>query len=377
MLRCNKKRIQCIFAVSVSVVISILLFMLVPFDTPDEESEKDYAEVSSFAAGEAYNDIGVDASETFGAEKEGFGLYIDDIFIAACEDAGEIEESVDTVLDMYSKEVSGECLESDFVNDVRIVGGQYSEDDFVDGDEMVSLLGVDSPELLTYSVSTAAGEETDISLSVRSVVVQTEETVIPCETVAVYNSEREKGYEKVLEEGSDGVTVTEYKAVFINGEYTSRTLMSVSAVSEPVDRKVEYGTYVRTAVFAWPYKGYITSYFGGRTLGGAYDFHNGIDIVSNGGVTYGQPIKAALDGVVTVARYYDAGGYGKYVVIRHDNGMETYYAHMSEVLVNVGDRVSLGDVIGKIGSTGYSTGPHLHFGVKVNGQMVNPLKYLD
>ena len=157
MLRCNKKRIQCIFAVSVSVVISILLFMLVPFDTPDEESEKDYAEVSSFAAGEAYNDIGVDASETLGAEKEGFGLYIDDIFIAACEDAGEIEESVDTVLDMYSKEVSGECLESDFVNDVRIVGGQYSEDDFVDGDEMVSLLGVDSPELLTYSVSTAAG----------------------------------------------------------------------------------------------------------------------------------------------------------------------------------------------------------------------------
>ena len=78
-----------------------------------------------------------------------------------------------------------------------------------------------------------------------------------------------------------------------------------------------------------------------------------------------------------MARYYDAGGYGKYVVIRHDNGMETYYAHMSEVLVNVGDRVSLGDVIGKIGSTGYSTGPHLHFGVKVNGQMVNPLKYLD
>jgi len=102
-----------------------------------------------------------------------------------------------------------------------------------------------------------------------------------------------------------------------------------------------------------------------------------LDIVAYSGSCYGDSIKAASDGVVTVARYYDAGGYGKYVVIRHADGTETYYAHMSAVLVNVGDRVQEGDVIGKIGSTGFSTGPHLHFGVMVNGQLVDPLPYLN
>lgn len=116
-----------------------------------------------------------------------------------------------------------------------------------------------------------------------------------------------------------------------------------------------------------PTQGVITSRFGIR----ARDNHKGIDI----GAPKGTPIKAAASGtVIHSANVND--GYGKYVIISHSNGVTTYYAHCSELLVSKGEKVQQGQVIAKVGSTGISTGNHLHFEVRVNGVAQNPQNYV-
>ena len=115
----------------------------------------------------------------------------------------------------------------------------------------------------------------------------------------------------------------------------------------------------------------ITSWFGYRndTGGVGSTYHQGLDI----GAGYGEPIYAAADGQVEVASWY--GGYGNAVKLANGDGIETLYGHMSAVAVNAGDVVTKGQVIGYVGSTGNSTGPHLHFSVLVNGEQVDPAQF--
>lgn len=125
---------------------------------------------------------------------------------------------------------------------------------------------------------------------------------------------------------------------------------------------------------AWPTPGYtrITSQFGMRThpITGVYKLHTGVDI----GAPYGSNFIAANDGLVTYAGYNAA--YGNMVIIDHGGGITTLYAHGSEILVNVGDMVYQGTPVLKVGSTGYSTGPHAHFEVRIGGDYVQPLDYI-
>ncbi len=101
--------------------------------------------------------------------------------------------------------------------------------------------------------------------------------------------------------------------------------------------------------------------------------HKGVDF----GAGYGAPIRAVGDGVVIGAGYLASeSGYGKIVLIRHAGGDVTAYAHMSRVSVNAGERVRAGEVVGQVGSTGHSSGPHLHFEVRIGGSQVNPLRWL-
>ena len=123
----------------------------------------------------------------------------------------------------------------------------------------------------------------------------------------------------------------------------------------------------------WPVDGgYVSSEFGGRAnpFDGSGDYHPGIDIAED----YGAPIYASASGYVQRAGWY--GGYGNYVNISHDYGYSTAYGHMSSIKVNAGDYVEKGQVIGYVGSTGYSTGPHLHFEVLLYGEQVNPRKLM-
>lgn len=128
-------------------------------------------------------------------------------------------------------------------------------------------------------------------------------------------------------------------------------------------------------LLAWPCPGYkgIYSEFGYRPMFG--DFHTGIDI--SGGAIYGKAVVSAESGTVLVANTDNRGSAGKYIIVDHGNGLTTLYAHLSEVLVYEGQTVSRGEQIGQVGSTGWSTGPHLHFEVRVNGEYQDPFDYLD
>jgi len=127
---------------------------------------------------------------------------------------------------------------------------------------------------------------------------------------------------------------------------------------------------------AWPVPGHyrITSEFGSR-FGGA-DFHTGIDIA--GASIHGATVVAANSGTVRFTNWSHTPGrgYGIYLIIDHGGGVSTLYAHLSNISVSVGDVVVRGDPIGNVGSTGWSTGPHLHFEVRHNGRPVNPRPYI-
>lgn len=134
----------------------------------------------------------------------------------------------------------------------------------------------------------------------------------------------------------------------------------------PQVRRVSY----QEGAMRWPLSGFrITTYFGQR---GAFQrYHTGIDLAA----PYGTPIVAAKAGQVEVAGWSSVG-YGFHVVLDHGGGVETLYAHMSRIAVRAGQWVEAGQVIGYVGSTGWSTGPHLHFEVRVGGVARNPLAYL-
>nr|WP_267557961.1 M23 family metallopeptidase [Borreliella afzelii] len=125
--------------------------------------------------------------------------------------------------------------------------------------------------------------------------------------------------------------------------------------------------------FIYPVQGVITSGYGYRPdpFTRVISFHNGIDIAN----LANTPIKAAREGIVVTVGF-NAGGYGKYIVISHSNGFQTLYAHLNSFAVKVGKKVSRGAIIGYMGSTGYSTGNHLHFTIFKNGKTENPMKYL-
>lgn len=156
-------------------------------------------------------------------------------------------------------------------------------------------------------------------------------------------------------------------------ERAYQELMETSRQIEQMIRRSQKGGAVEgTGALLWPASGPITSPFGWRThpIFGTQRFHSGIDI----GADYGDAIAAADSGTVIFSGWM--GGYGKAVIIDHGGGISTLYAHNSELLVEEGYRVYKGQTISRCGSTGYSTGPHLHFEVRENGSPVSPMGYL-
>lgn len=156
-----------------------------------------------------------------------------------------------------------------------------------------------------------------------------------------------------------------------NGQEVARKVISEVPLSSPVTQVVVQGTMQipnrGTGRLAWPVVGRITSGFGMRR--GA--MHTGIDIAA----PIGTPVIAADTGTVTLSQS-SMGGYGQTIMIDHGGGsLVTLYGHLSKRLVKVGDVVEKGQVIGNVGSTGRSTGPHLHFEVRLNGKVVNPVQF--
>lgn len=193
---------------------------------------------------------------------------------------------------------------------------------------------------------------------------------IPFETKIIEDDSMYKGETKVEQQGAKGEKVVTYQIIEKNGEQIKKEMKEEEIVKEPVEKIVRKGTKVipsrGTGELLWPtVGGYISSYQGYRW--GSY--HKGIDIARPSDRT----IRAADNGTVVFAGW--DGGYGNKVVINHNNGMKTVYAHLSSISVSVGQVVPKGSKIGVMGSTGNSTGIHLHFEVYKNGKLQNPLDY--
>ena len=225
-------------------------------------------------------------------------------------------------------------------------------------------------------------------INVLTVMEKTKSEIISYEISYQENNEMPAGTQNVVQEGFDGEETVNLKIVRINGEELYRERLSSQVNIEPTTKIVDCGTKVYNSYggnssgyiaagditinsinqMIWPTNATaISSPYGMRSRG----WHTGLDI--NGEM--GDPIWAALDGTVTTAGW--CGNYGNCIVLDHGNGLSTRYAHLSAINVGVGQTVHQGQTIGLEGSTGNSTGSHLHFEIIIGGSCVDPLLYIS
>lgn len=194
------------------------------------------------------------------------------------------------------------------------------------------------------------------------------EEVIDYTTQTRENKQLPKGETRVVQSGKEGKKRVRYQLVKENGQVVGRKVLNQVILQNPVPKIIERGTKVipsrGTGRFIWPARGYISSGFGMRWG----RMHKGIDIAGSGSIW------AADNGRVVQAGWN--GNYGYSVTIDHGNGIRTLYGHLRSISVSVGQTVEKGQKIGVMGSTGDSTGVHLHFEVIQNGVTKNPIRYL-
>ncbi|MHB8077199.1 peptidoglycan DD-metalloendopeptidase family protein [Desulfosporosinus fructosivorans] len=209
--------------------------------------------------------------------------------------------------------------------------------------------------------------------------IRTETETIPFDVVTIVDSSLANGETKITQTGSDGEKEVKYAYAQKNDKIMTKEILDEQVLKDAVSQVVVKGPQRTPVVIAssrgsgqlasgmiWPINGRINSYYGYREG----EFHTGLDI--NG--YQGDPYVAATAGTVVSAGW--DGNYGNSILIDHGNGILTRYAHSSKLLVAAGQKVSKGQTIGLVGSTGRSSGPHLHFEVIINGDYANPFNYL-
>ena len=194
---------------------------------------------------------------------------------------------------------------------------------------------------------------------------------IPYETITRENDTLDQTYRATVQEGSEGEAVVTAQIETLDGEEQRRTILARTVLSQATDEIVEVGTRnvgIGTGDFMVPVSSYtFTSGFKMRWG----RLHGGVDLA----VPEGTPVYAADNGKVIVAGNL-GDGYGNYIILDHQNGYKTLYAHNSELLVSVGDVVAQGEQIALSGNTGNSTGPHVHFEIQVNDEKVDPQQFV-
>ncbi|UJF33340.1 peptidoglycan DD-metalloendopeptidase family protein [Paenibacillus hexagrammi] len=219
------------------------------------------------------------------------------------------------------------------------------------------------------------GDKLDLTLLQPTLSVKTTEKVIRNQEIQ-YDTEYVKddnlrvGVIQPISEGKNGLKKVTIQVTKVNGMMTDEQVVNEEIIDQPVTAKARKGTKVvkgeGSGKFAWPVASpNITSTYGVRWG----KLHKGIDITGN------KKIMAADNGKVVETGYKN--DYGNYVIINHLNGYETLYGHMSKIIAKEGAIVEKGEQIGVMGSTGDSTGVHLHFEIHKSGGLQNPLKYLN
>ncbi|MGN1110241.1 MAG: peptidoglycan DD-metalloendopeptidase family protein [Oscillospiraceae bacterium] len=354
---------------------------------------------------------------------DGYGLYIGDQYYGTLSEHDKLNAALDEVLDKYRTGSEKETVAFD--KEISFIPGKYMIDSFVDEDEMINLLTSfkkvasyytvvdgDSAGLICDKVDMTfeelaalnpgynayypvyGGQKIKITQDepYLTVIVTREEHYnekFDYETIYNDDSTIFEGDQLIRRAGSMGERSVVANVSYINGVEVNRHVISRTVTKEPVTRIVSVGTKPRTSNSApaqiveagnylWPVGGNggkisCLPYMAQGGYQHAYYGHKGLDIAGS----YGTPIYAAGSGTITFAGW-NSGGYGNLVIIRHDDGKETYYGHMSTIssAVYVGKRVTMGECIGYMGSTGNSTGNHLHFEVRINGKPQWPLDYL-
>ncbi len=347
------------------------------------------------------------------------GIYIDGEFLCAVKNESDALSVFEGILEPYIKK-SSSTESVAFVEEIEYVQGLYPEDSELiwTSKQLKKVLSepkskakyhtfkkndtvkkVASKYKLTTAKLKALNPKTDFSkpeeikkllvarqenyVRVKVMRTRVKQLSIPFETVKRNSSSLAKGTSKTTQQGAKGIKEITELVTYIDGVASYTTTIAEKITKAPVNKIVLVGTKTYTAAssgYTWPTRGAysISSYYGYRSASiSGWSYHGGIDIVRSGGGTSGTPVVAAASGTVEIARS-GYSGYGHTVVINHGNGIKTRYAHMypGSIMVRVGQKVSKGQQIGRIGSTGNSTGPHLHFEVLVNGSKVNPLRYI-
>lgn len=344
------------------------------------------------------------------ALKEAYGIYIDGKFIGAVQNKDKVQDALnDRILNFR---VDGVVKDLGYKNTVEYSHGIYlassvmAEQDAIDlltsskdkkavyiaqrGDTAVSIaqkynMETDKLEELNPGISEKCRKGTLVNviekesyLPIQYVRELDSVSFLDYESVEVETSALNKGDRDVIVKGRRGEKVSHIEVTFVDGKEYSRKTVSSKVTKEPVVEKIGIGVYAArpsspdtiltgSGEFGWPVNGgYISDHFGGARN------HKGLDIAADGGTD----IYAAADGEV-VSAGWNTGGYGYFVQLGHTDEYQTVYGHMSKVLVEEGQYVSRGQLIGKVGTTGDSTGNHCHFEVRHHGICLDPELFVN
>ena len=339
--------------------------------------------------------------------EHGYALYVNGEFVGATQTEGALEGLLDQVAAPYRNE---NTVSIDFAENVEILECDLPVEQFTNLAEVALLLTSTKEGEITYTVKKGdcwsviaqdhdmtnsellalnpgydidklqIGDELIISNAVpylTVVVTQMEYYVaeVPCDIEYVDDNTMWKGDTRVISKGTPGTADVSALVTYQGATELERQVITETILTEPVTQIEARGTQERpswapTGTFRWPAHGRLTSPYGYRYIFGSRSFHGGIDIANS----KGTDIVAADGGVVTYAGWMS--GYGYLIQIDHQNGYKTYYAHCSKLLVGVGTKVHKGQHIAEMGNTGRSTGNHLHFEIRYNGERKNPSNYL-
>lgn len=350
------------------------------------------------------------------------GVYVDDEFVCAVKNESDAKTAFYNILEPYEEEAKKGNYAISFAENIDYVQGLYCDDESIiwDASRLEAALRGEAEKQYLYTVQ---GGETiseicakygvsyekvvqdnpnvnlnnlqkgDIVIvriamkyvSFKKTVTTSEIREVEFDTIQRRDVTKFSGYRVVNQTGVNGTERVIKTVTYIDGELDD-TQYSYETIKEPVDEIVTVGTkttvngvyvgYATKMGFLWPAPSchYVSSPYGWRSSG----WHNGIDLCRSGGGAYGTPVIAAKSGIVERVQKSNSS-YGYMVLIDHEDGYKTRYAHLvaGSILVSVGQRVEAGQTIGKVGSTGNSTGPHLHFEVIWQGETQNPAKYIS